>query len=374
MKSSRNELLLYILNSILMKKYALKITSVFLGLLIGCSLLFLNACEKDKNSASPAIASEQPSATISAIQNEPITQVLSVLNIQKLDDGTYKVVFNKNAEVFTVSDPFLLSELQTALSTNRKLKITFNPWQALITNVEKLTQNEILLYDGKNVKNTGGTAIKINANEPFENLDTDARLSVVNTTSPGTGLVNVVPDMATAQLMFNYLTKQCCALPGPYGVDYCISFQYADDGCYARAHKMCYVLNNKYHYATHKIFSFANAGSDVLSVQAQKWGGCCVNWWYHVAPLVSVKTPTGVKSFVFDPAMFDQPVLLSVWLHAQENPVCVSWGTGNVSMINIQPTTSYAPADYSGFAFDPDPFYVDTNNTLVSYSNLLTCP
>lgn len=360
-----------------MKNSTLKITSAFFGIAIGFSFLLLNGCEKDKNTvdSSDSKTSLEIPITTNAVQNQPITQILSVANIHQLSDGiSYKVMFNKNAEVFDVTDASILEQLRQAFTSKKKIKVTFNPWLAKIEKINDLTNIELALYCSKYTQNTKGVAIKVNNISDIEQFDDVERLGIINTTSPSTGLTNVVPDMATAQLMFNYLTKQCCAIPGPYGVDYCISFQYADDGCYARAHKMCYVLNNKYHYSTHKIFSFANAGADVLSVQAQKWGGCCVNWWYHVAPLVNVKTTTGVKAFVFDPAMFDQPVLLSVWLHAQENPVCVSWGVGNVSMINIQPTSSYAPADYSGYAFDPDPAYSDTNATLVAYSNLLTCP
>ena len=30
------------------------------------------------------------------------------------------------------------------------------------------------------------------------------------------------------------------------------------------------------------------------SRQADKWGGCCVTWWYHVAPLVRVRFASAV--------------------------------------------------------------------------------
>jgi hypothetical protein len=93
-------------------------------------------------------------------------------------------------------------------------------------------------------------------------LDEPSGMGVMNTTDPG--LNNVIPDFATAQLMFDYICRQCCALPGPYAVDYCIPFQYCRDGCYARAHKMCWIINNRYKYGTKKIFSFANAGTDKL--------------------------------------------------------------------------------------------------------------
>lgn len=356
-----------------MKKSTFKITLALFAI-VG-SLIFLNSCEKDVSLVNESNSKDECviPVTVNAVQNESITQVLTVANIRALSDGVnYKVMFNKNAEIFDLSDASILAQLRQAFNSKKQIKVTFNPWMSKIEKITALSAAEIEQYKSILPKLTKGISININASVSADELDNVERLGVINTTSPSTGLTNVIPDMATAQLMFNYLTKQCCALSGPYGVDYCISFQYAEDGCYARAHKMCYVLNNKYHYSTHKIFSFANSGSDVLSVQAQKWGGCCINWWYHVAPLVNIKTTTGVKAFVFDPAMFDQPVLLSVWLHAQKNPACA--GTPGVSMINIQPTDSYAPADYTGYAFVPDPSYSDTNSTLVAYSNLVSCP
>lgn len=355
-----------------MQKTTLNFTKTAFGILIAGSFFLFNSCDKEKQAPTPQKTSIVEAAVQPAVQNQPITQILTVANISKPESVTPVVMFNKNAQIFSVSEATVLEHLQNAFENHTPLKVTFNPWQATVLSVAELTPADKLNYVSAPVTK-GGKFISTSSIGNLQDLDDVSKLGVINTTTPGT-LTNVVPDFATAQMMFTYLTKQCCKLPGPYGVDYCISFQYAPDGCYARAHKMCYTINTKYKYATHKIFSFANAGWDQLSVQAQKWGGCCVNWWYHVAPLVNVQTPTGVKAYVFDPAMFDQPVLLSVWLHAQENPVCVSWATPNVSMINLQPTESYAPADYTGLNFVQDPAYSDSNSTLVAYSNLTTCP
>jgi hypothetical protein len=166
--------------------------------------------------------------------------------------------------------------------------------------------------------------------------------------------------------------QQCCVVPGPCQLDYCIPFQYALDGCHARAHKMCGVINTKFHYDTHKIFSMANDQvGEWLSVQAQKWGGCCIKWWFHVAPLVNVNTPGGIKPYVFDPSMFDQPVLLSQWLKAQENPACYS--NPKVSKISLQPNSSYRPYDFFSQTFVQDPWYGYTNSTLQNFCKLTTC-
>ena len=117
---------------------------------------------------------------------------------------------------------------------------------------------------------------------------------------------------------------------------------------------------------------------DRLSVQANKWGGCCVTWWYHVAPLVRVRISIrklGISAelaMVIDPGMFDKPVLLSSWLAAQENPLCHPHA--RVSKYSIQPGSAYTPAFGSTTTFTTDPSYTATNGTLIGYKNGVTCP
>jgi hypothetical protein len=355
------------------KSTILKLAS---GISILSILILINSCNKEKSSMSSVNdkMAQEIGAAVPAGQGQSMVKVMTVADIRTSEDGSsHKVLFNQNAEVFSVEDAAMLSSLRLALSSKSLLKVTFNPWLASVVKIEFPSGQETSKARSRQIITSPGISMKIDLATMSEGeLDNMERIAVINRTTPG--LTNVVPDMATAQLMFDYLSKQCCAIPGPYSIDYCISFQYAEDGCYARAQKMCTILNTRYHYDTHKIFSFANMGSDELSVKANKWGGCCVNWWYHVAPLVNIKTPTGTKAYVFDPAMFDQPILLSAWLHAQQNPVCLSWGSAHVSMINIQPTVSYSPADYSGLVFDTDPANSDTDYTLVNYSGLQTCP
>ena len=111
------------------------------------------------------------------------------------------------------------------------------------------------------------------------------------------------------------------------------------------------IITTRYGYCCEKVFSYAPYNDDVLAVQANKWGGCCVEWWYHVAPLVRVRLklrlPRLPKDFsivlamVIDPGMFDKPVLLSTWLAAQENKTCNP--QAKVSAYSIQPGSAYTP-------------------------------
>jgi hypothetical protein len=182
----------------------------------------------------------------------------------------------------------------------------------------------------------------------------------------------IIPTYRKAKKIFDFCAKQTCSLGGPFNISPCIPFQYVIDGCFARAHKMRWIITTKYHYCCEKIFSFANHGGDTLAVQATKWGGCCVTWWYHVAPLVRVRLGRfAVLLLVIDPGMFDKPVLLSTWLAAQENINCSP--NANVSMYSIQLGSAYCPANYAGTAFTTDPNYVQTDAKLIQYRNLVTC-
>jgi hypothetical protein len=182
----------------------------------------------------------------------------------------------------------------------------------------------------------------------------------------------IIPSYKKAKKIFDFCAKQTCSLGGPFNISPCIPFQYVIDGCYARAHKMRWIITTKYGYCCEKVFSFANQNNDRLAVRANKWGGCCVEWWYHVAPLVRVRLGRfGVLCLVIDPGMFDKPVLLSTWLAAQENTGCDP--AADVSMYSIQPGSAYWPANYAGTAFGTDPNYVQTDATLIAYRNLVTC-
>ncbi len=346
------------------------------GLSLACTAFVLvlalagmSACRKGAKPVATDIGN--PVQTSNSAPENTLTDVVGVINIQKSADGTSaSVACSRHEMLFTALGADLISGLEHAQQQNVPVRITFDLNRSLLLRADPVTTNEEHQFKARIVKTIGSATDMESLRGNEQAINHFADMGVINTTEPG--LTPVVPDMATAQQMFNYFSTQCCQNPGPYDIDHCITFQYCADGCYARAHKMCYLINNKYHYATQKIFSFAT-GSYSLSVKAGKWCDQCINWWYHVAPLVTIQTTKGPKAYVFDPSMFDEPVLLATWLHAQENPACSS--TPRVTAINIQPTSSYSPLAYGiTTIFDTDPLYSDTNSTLVSYHYLHTCP
>lgn len=342
----------------LMKKTISLTVLFYLIALIGITVL-INACKKEQATIAEAINTED--------YDMQETSLLTVAGMRDAGDGKHmEVMFYERAQVFNLDiekDAATIARFKQALKTKEPLHTTTSPRNATITKVTEASTLELSAYRAtvkgaieSSDKAVMHTITDINRLSPSVDRPDAIQLPA---TSPG--LTTIIPDFATAKMMFDYFAQQSCNLPGPYGTDFCISFQYVRDGCYARAHKMNWVIANKYHYYAQKVFSYGS-----LSVRANKWGGCCVFWWYHVAPLVTVRTPTGPKSYVMDPGMFDQPVLLSTWLGAQGNLGCSP--SAGVSSYSVQPTTAYAPS------YSTDPFYASTDTTLVHYSHLKTCP
>ena len=188
-----------------------------------------------------------------------------------------------------------------------------------------------------------------------------------------------------AKSIFDFCAAQSCHLPGPLG-------DLALHPVPVRARRLLRVEHTRCARssrtstgtAARRCSASPTRGMDRLAVRADKWGGCCVDWWYHVAPLVRVRLRLRLRfgSFQFydragardghHPGMFDKPVLLSTWLMAQENTGCLP--NANLSMYSVQPGSAYAPASYAGTAFVTDPAYSDTHTTLINYKNFTTCP
>lgn len=295
-------------------------------------------------------------------------------------DETVEYLFNESPRIFTL-DPALSKDkavaeiIDSALMKKIPVKVRVDPVKSLINKVSVPSEDEIRTF----VKER-------------KLLDNPQRPKVIVVEKIDHTIFNyvelflkdkifwlcfkVLPNYAKAKEIFNYCASQSCHLPGPHDVNPCIPFQYVRDGCYARAHKMRWIVTTKYRYCCEKVFSFANKNNDTLAVQASKWGGCCVQWWYHVAPLIRVKVKifnfTLQLAMVIDPGMFDYPVLLSVWLAAQENKTCSP--NAKVSMYSIQPGSAYAPANYAGTQYITDSNYTSTDATLTAYRNLHTCP
>ncbi|MCI0376143.1 MAG: hypothetical protein L0215_00910 [Gemmataceae bacterium] len=305
--------------------------------------------------------------------------LLTVAAIRK-PKGQTEYLFNERQQIFALKEtaraPVQSRLLKVALGKHVPVKALLDSRRALIQRVETPAPEEVDAFKRQRTlldKPDKTLPIEVDAIDPtlFNLVDYHLKFPIFRLCQ------RIIPSYKKAKEIFDYCAKQSCHLPGPYDIAPCIPFQYVIDGCYARAHKMRWIITTKYRYCCEKVFSFANQNDDTLAVKADKWGGCCVTWWYHVAPLVRVRVRIGrfiklVLAMVIDPGMFDKPVLVSTWLSAQKNTACAA--NANVSMYSIQPGSAYWPDNYQGTAFGTDPAYTQTDATLTSYSGLVTCP
>lgn len=114
-----------------------------------------------------------------------------------------------------------------------------------------------------------------------------------------------------------------------------IPFNYPEDGCYARAHEMARLMEEK-GIASGKTFI---EGS--LRVETQNSPKGYVEWWYHVAPIVAVKKSDGTEVvYVIDPSIFDKPVPVVEWYDIQ-----TKHAAGKKDESYYTPRFSYEPID-----------------------------
>jgi len=153
---------------------------------------------------------------------------------------------------------------------------------------------------------------------------------------------------AEAQALFDELSK----------LDY-IPFDYPVDGCFARAHEMCRIMEER-GMATSKIWNYAD--TSVLSVPGTPFGD--ITWGYHVAPIVNVKGDDGItRQMVFDPSLGKSPMTFGDWQKAQAGPGGQRLETTDSQPFYYKPSDVHDRAKMEG-AILTDPTYKATNATL----------
>ena len=150
-----------------------------------------------------------------------------------------------------------------------------------------------------------------------------------------------------AQQVFDALAATSCdplTVPPP-----CIPFLYPDDGCWARAHEMCRLMQNM-GLKPRKVWI---QGS--LYVSTKNNPSCGVWWGWHVAPTLCVRTRSFwfTQRMVMDPSLFATPVSQATWKGVQGDP--------NASL------TDSAASIYYLWGMVTDPSYTETNYYLDFY-------
>jgi hypothetical protein len=152
-----------------------------------------------------------------------------------------------------------------------------------------------------------------------------------------------------AQEMFVLVSAQSCnplTVPAP-----CIPFLYPDDGCWARAHEMCRLMIAA-GVQPAKVWS-----SGSLHAKTRNNPNCFVNWGWHVAPTLCVRTSLFfvVEDRVIDPSLFTAPVSKQTWKDVQST---------TAQLMDSDWTLYRRPAE-------TDPGFVKTQSDLAYYRTQL---
>ncbi len=126
-----------------------------------------------------------------------------------------------------------------------------------------------------------------------------------------------------------------------------IPFDYPRDGCFARAHEMCRVMQS-HGIECGKAWIYASP-NHALTVPGTPMGD--IQWGYHVAPTVNVRGDDGVtRQMVVDPSMFQAPVTQDQWKAAMHDPAAVLQTTDSGPYYRDQdsdPSVAVRDDDYS---------------------------
>jgi hypothetical protein len=179
-----------------------------------------------------------------------------------------------------------------------------------------------------------------------------AELIAPPTAAPEPRLIPITPTKA--QELFNLVNTKMCCPASPKAP--CIPFLYPDDGCWGRAHEMCRLMiaNGT---QPEKVWIYGNLHTPTPNNPA-----CAVNWGWHVAPILHVKTAaTTTETWVIDPSMFPGPVSENTWSGAQGDP----------SALLVHSIASVFYRSRSGSVQYDDAAYTQTKQVLDTYRNQL---
>ena len=109
--------------------------------------------------------------------------------------------------------------------------------------------------------------------------------------------------------------------------DWGIEFNFPHGGCQQRAQLISLLLKKKYQIEHYKIWLFAPAAlylkeDRMLQLVDKNYlsPNGNIEWSFHVAPVVNIKTDNGVETYIIDPSVDrDKPLLLRDWLIALGN-------------------------------------------------------
>jgi Glutaminase len=354
-----------------MKKVIFQFRTAFVATLILATIF--TACQKD--------VEDVKNPTIEQVSNENI-QTLSVSMVGASDDADYlNVFFNESAAVYRISKKETAKiQMLNAAKENRV---------PIVVEYGSDENNTILNVSSASIEATEAFKISLKEAMPAQALEED----LTRSSNLDTRANDIVPNLATLNQIFQTLYNMSVVLPTGFTNRTTLNipgytlgrvpFQYAVDGCYARAHAMRKVIESNYGYTSYKRFIFARLPNTGLTVKAAAWGnsGCCIPWAWHVAPALKVRLANGTLVwYVLDPSIFNAPVPAETWDNSMIGNLATAC-KNNAAYVNTYQRYTidsryYQPASYVNgtqyFGFDNN--YTLTYSKMAAYRTLRSCP
>lgn len=301
---------------------------LLLSMMAFMTIASFNACADSNAGQDPALAKEFNENTQNFGRTVPVTM--------EKENGKYRVNFIITAQNFEIQDSrenaAYISMIGEAVKNETPIHVFLRANTNEIVRVDPPTEEDIRYFKSLLTKETRTETQKA---------------------------VSVIPNQATLNSLFTQIKNQSCGTSTASSP--CITFRYAVDGCYARAHKMRQILLNA-GYDCEKQFVYGNLRAST--------GTCCVSWGYHVAILVSFRNSSGtVEKRIIDPSLFTSgPVTDTVWRNACVNTSC---GSASASSYANTAGTVYYRSPSGSLLYDNN--YVNTNCVLTTFASLSGC-
>ncbi len=301
---------------------------LLLSMMAFVTIASFNACADSNAGQDPVPAKEFSENVQNFGRTVPVTM--------EKENGKYRVNFIITAQNFEIRDSRenqeYISMIREAVKNETPIHVFLKANTLEIVKVDQPTDEDIRYFKSLITKETGTETQKA---------------------------VSVIPNQATLNSLFTQIKNQSCGTSTASSP--CITFRYAVDGCYARAHKMRQILLNA-GYDCEKQFVYGNLKAST--------GTCCVSWGYHVAILVSFRNASGVvEKRIIDPSLFTSgPVTDTAWRNACVNTSC---GSASASSYANTAGTVYYRSPSGSLLYDNN--YVNTNCVLTTFASLSGC-
>lgn len=270
------------------------------------------------------------------------------------DGESIQVIFNNSNILYTLEDKAELKKVEKAIKREQALLVTYD------TSEFNLVTIEVLKETGKEkfFEKHGTFSFEDFEYKESKSLTKNDKLLVEAIETNAPKLKKYIP-LDSLQHLFDYMRSLSCDSTDGCRLDApCLTFNYKADGCYARAHWMGKILDERFGYESEKIFVHGR----LKAINEGNCGKACISWGYHVAPYIQgIDSLGNVTAWVLDPSLADKMTTVQEWLALQEQKCCNTCSEGKHLRYEITPSYQYFPNGATDMA------YRNTKATLNKY-------